>query len=111
MAPLNRAFALAERDHAAVVVCENLDFHVTGALQVFFEVERRRRKHSCFGRSIAETGIKFGIAVDQAHALAATAGDGLQKNGVAHALRRPRFGGSSMGLGSGNRGTSARRAS
>ncbi len=75
MAPLDGAFPFTERDDAAVGVGENLDFHV----MIFFEVEAvvAESVHG-FGRSIAECGIEFGVAVDEAHALAAATGDGLQ---------------------------------
>src|SRR5260370_1102912 len=46
-----------------------------------------------FRGSIAECGIELGVAVDQTHAFAATTGDRLQKNRIAHALREGlRFG-------------------
>src|SRR5713101_5408986 len=95
MATLDGTFALAKRDDAAVGVGENLDFHVMRPVKIFFEVEAvvAESVHG-FGRGIAERGIKFGVAVDQAHALAAATGDGLQKNRVAHAVGDGlRFGG------------------
>src|SRR5467141_530050 len=36
---LNRAFAFTERNNAAMGVGKNLDFHVMGPVQIFFEVQ------------------------------------------------------------------------
>src|SRR2546429_5853237 len=37
--PLHRAFALAQRNHAAARVGQYLDFDVPRALQIFFEIQ------------------------------------------------------------------------
>src|SRR5258708_4453411 len=77
------------------------------AVEIFFEIEAvvAESVHG-FGRSIAKSGIEFGVAIDQAHAPATATGDGLQKNGIAHALCQGlRLGGSFNGfVRPGNRG-------
>src|SRR5207244_2874627 len=77
-----------KRDDAAVGVGEDLDFHVMRTIEIFFEIEAivAETIHS-LGRSIAECGFEFGIAVHQAHTFAAATGDGLQENGIAHSVR------------------------
>ena len=87
MAPLDGAFPLTERDDAAVSVGENLDFHVMGPVEIFFEVKAVIAKcvHG-FGGSISKRGFELGVAVDNAHALAAATGDGFEQNGIAHAV-------------------------
>ena len=39
MAPLHGAFPFTERDDAAVGVGENLDFHVMGLVEIFFQIQ------------------------------------------------------------------------
>ena len=89
MAPLHGAFPLAKRNDAAVSVGENLDFDVMGPVEIFFQVKTVVTESvQGFGRGIAECGFEFGVVVNEAHALSAATGDGLQKNGVAHAVRQ-----------------------
>ncbi len=91
MAALNGALALDERQHRAVMVGEHLHLDVPWPDQPPLEVDGR----------IAERGARFGSrgahgaqelpgSGDRAHALAATAGDGLHHEGIADALRRGR---------------------
>jgi len=89
VAALDGAFAFAEGDHAAVLVGENLDFDVMGLFQIFFEVEARitERVHR-LGACVAVGGCELGAAVDETHAFATAAGDGLEKDREAHRTRQ-----------------------
>src|SRR2546429_1910126 len=77
--PLHRAFALAQRNHAAARVGQYLDFDVPRALQIFFEIQALIAKgiHG-LGSRVAKRGFEFAVARNQPHALAATARHGLQ---------------------------------
>ena len=88
VAALDGAFAFAERNDAAVLVGEDLDFDVVGLFEIFFEIEARvaERVHG-FGAGVAIGGSELGAAVHEAHAFAAAAGDGFEENGKAHGLR------------------------
>ena len=87
MAPLDGAFALTERDDAAVGVSENLKFNVMGPFEIFFHVETFVAEGvPGFGGSISKRGFEFCVAVDKAHALAATTSDRFEQNGIAHAV-------------------------
>src|SRR6266480_3809553 len=89
MAPLHGAFPLAKRNDAAVSVGENLDLDVMGPVEIFFQVKTVVTESvQGFRRGIAECGFEFGVVVNEAHAHSAATGDGLQKNGVAHAVRQ-----------------------
>jgi hypothetical protein len=88
VAALHGAFAFAERDDAAVGVGEDLDFDVAGVFQIFFEIETRVAESvESFGGGVAPSGGEIGIASHEAHAFSAAAGDGFEKNGIAHGLR------------------------
>src|SRR5881392_692303 len=88
MATLDGTLAFPKRDDATVSIGENLDFDVMGPVEIFFEVKAivAESVHG-FRRSVAESGLEFGGAVDKAHALATATGDSFEKNGVAHTLR------------------------
>src|ERR1700676_1059168 len=78
VAPLNRTFALAKRNDAAVGIGQDLNLDVTRPFQIFFEIEARiSERVKSFGRSIAPGGRKLGVASDDAHAFATASGDGL----------------------------------
>src|SRR5256885_16397641 len=64
MAPLDGAFALTERDDAAVGVSENLKFNVMGPFEIFFHVETFVAEGvPGFGGSISKRGFEFCVAV------------------------------------------------
>ena len=113
MPPLHRAFALAQRNHAAARVGQYLDFDVPRALQIFFEIQALIAKgiHG-LGSRVAKRGFEFAVARNQPHALAATARHGLQQNGITHALgqgSRGRFLGRIVGAGDGGHFDAARK--
>ncbi len=65
MAALHGAFAFAERDHAAVLICEDLDFDVASLFQKFFEIKARvTERVESFRGGVAPRGSKIGIAGD-----------------------------------------------
>ena len=88
VAPLDRALALAEREHAAVRVAEHLDLDVARGRDHLLDVDasRRRRQPPPRPRRVAYASASSSGAVDAAHAAPAAAGDRLQQHGVA----RPR---------------------
>ena len=84
IAALDRAFALAEIDHVAVLVAEHLDFDVAGIDDEFLDEDA----------VVAERGFGFGLGevkpfgdfrgrMRDPHALAAAAGGGLDHHGIA----------------------------
>ena len=84
MAALHGAFALAEIDDIAVLVGEQLDFDVAGALDQFFEIDLAGAEGArglVAGRD--EGGGQLCRALDGAHALAATAGCCLEHHRIA----------------------------
>ncbi|MCY1173527.1 hypothetical protein D9M73_136890 [compost metagenome] len=87
MTTLNRAVAFVEVQAVAVLVGEDLDFHVTWLEQVFLHQHPRiaeRRLRLTLGR-----GQGFGQladVLDHFHALAAAAGRGLEQHGIADAF-------------------------
>src|SRR5918911_2919199 len=87
MPALNRAFALDEWQHGAVMVAEQLNLNVAGTSNPPFEVNRR----------VAEGGLRFGscgtnrarelLAVwNQAHPFSAAPGDRLHHDWIADAI-------------------------
>ena len=50
MPPLCRAVAFPEMQHSAVLIPKNLDFDVTGLLDIFFDIDA----------GIPERGFRFG---------------------------------------------------
>jgi hypothetical protein len=85
VAALDGAFAFAERDDAAVMVGENLDFDVVRLFEIFFEVESGIAESvQRFGAGVAVGGCELGAAMDEAHAFAATSGDGFEEDGETH---------------------------
>src|SRR5262245_24943417 len=85
VAALDRAFALAEVNHVAVIVAEHLDFDVARVGDVFLKVDAavfERRLGLCAGRvvSVAE----FALIVGDAHASPAAAGRGLDQHRIAY---------------------------
>ena len=90
VAALDRALALDERQHGAVLIAEQLHFDVPWTLESPLEVHRRvaeRRLRLAARRP--QRSRQLGFLVDEAHALAAAAGNGLQHQRVADAACRP----------------------
>ena len=84
MTALNRALALAERDHRAVPVAEHLDLDVAAMLDVALDEQRAVTERR--GRLVA--GARHGVvelvpAAHGAHAAAAASGRGLHQHRVA----------------------------
>ena len=88
MAALDGALALAEIDGVAVLVGEELDFDVAGALDELFEIDLAGAEGArglVAGRD--EGGGQLCRSLDGAHAFAAAAGGGFQHDGIADLLR------------------------
>ena len=84
MAALHGAFALAEVDAVAVLVGEDLHFHVPRILDVFLDIDFAvaERAFGLATRSF-ERGLEFLRRAHHAHALAATTRRSLQHDGIA----------------------------
>src|SRR5688572_2270406 len=78
MAPLDRTFALAERDDPAVLIANDLNLDVTRPYQKLFEVDGAVAEcGSCLVlRHVELAGERRGVIRD-AHAFATTTGGGL----------------------------------
>ena len=85
MAALDRAVALAEREHRPVAVAEHLDLDVPGADDGALDVERAVREGGLGlgGRGLEGALELVGVA-DEAHSSAAAAGRRLQEEREAH---------------------------
>ena len=84
MAALQGTFALAEVDHVAVAVAQNLNLDVAAVLDQALDVNLGIAEGAAgFARGIAQRGLQIGLAVHAAHAFSAAAGNCLQKDGVA----------------------------
>ena len=87
--PLHRAVALAEVDHLAVRVGEDLDLDVARAQQGTFDQQARIAERSlCFAGCGGERGIEGAVVEHQAHAAPAAAGAGLDHQRKAEAQGR-----------------------
>ena len=84
VAALDRAFALAEIDHIAVLVAEHLDFDVAGIDDEFLD-EDAIVAEGRFGLGLGELESlgHFGLRMRDPHALAAAAGGRLDHHGIA----------------------------
>src|SRR5207344_960873 len=84
VATLDRALALAEREHAALPVAEHLDLDVASPRDRLLDVEApvAERSERLGGRGL-ERALELAAVVDQAHALAAAARGRLEQDGVA----------------------------
>src|SRR4051794_33712481 len=88
MAPLDRALALAEVNHRAVMVAENLEFDVPRVLDVFLDVDVSNTKRSLgFPLGCLERLGELAGVADDAHSTAAAARDGLDDDGESEILR------------------------
>ena len=92
MAPLDRALALDERDHGAVLVAEQLDLDVPRLHDPALEIDARSRRTPSRLPS-ARSGppsSSVAAALDDAHALAAAARHRLHHQRVADVVARSR---------------------
>src|SRR5438445_10763982 len=88
MAALDGAFALAEGDHPAVDVAEDLDLDVAGVLEVLLDVDVARAESAlglAAGRVIR--ALERVLVPDDAHTTAAAARRGLEDHGKADGAR------------------------
>jgi hypothetical protein len=84
MASLHRALAFAEVDDVAALVAEDLHLDVSRLLDVLLDVDLVAGERArCLATRAFERGFQLRGAADQAHALAATAGCGLQHHRIA----------------------------
>ena len=104
VAALDRALALAESEHAAVLVAEHLDLDMPRGDERLLEVERPVRE-GCFRLDARGRvgGLELVRPVHEPHPLAAAARDGLQQHGEAELARgRPHLGERRAALGAGH---------
>ncbi len=85
MAPLDRAIALAECDHVAMIVAENLNFDMPRVREILFDenpavAESRRR----FARSRFQSGFELNGFRNHAHPAPTAAGGGLDQDRIAN---------------------------
>ena len=81
---LDRALALADREHAAVRVAEHLDLDVPRGVDHLLDVEVRiAERRLRLRRGGAERVLELLLRVDEPHALAAAAGRRLEQHRVA----------------------------
>ena len=84
MPALERAFALAEVDHVAVLVAEDLNLDVPRMFDEFFEEHAFVAEAGAgFVRGPLEAVAAFVVVAGDPHALAAAAGAGLEHHGIA----------------------------
>src|SRR5207244_1072106 len=84
VAPLDRALALAERQHAAVRVTQHLHFDVPRRGDQLLEIETAVAECGlCLGACTRERFVEVVNTRDEAYALPASAGGGLQQDGIA----------------------------
>src|ERR1035438_4152430 len=84
MAALDGALAFAEVDHVAVMVAEDLDFDVAGALDEALDIDLGGVESPLgFTGGVAEGGFEVALSVDAAHAFAAATGHGFEQDGEA----------------------------
>ena len=92
-APLQGAFALAQRHDAALAVADDLHLDVAGlARSAARHRDRRCRRPTCASAEAAREGIgDLAFVRDQPHAAPAAAGDRLERDArLRHACRRTR---------------------
>jgi hypothetical protein len=87
---LDRTVALAEPHTIAVLIGEDLNFHVAGSLDRSFEVHRRiAESGASFAHGLAVSGFELRWLVDHSQAFAATTGDCLQCDWKTDLVRSP----------------------
>ncbi|MGY3233966.1 hypothetical protein ACVMAJ_000856 [Bradyrhizobium sp. USDA 4448] len=90
IAALDRAFALAEIDHVAMLVAEHLNLDMAGIDDEFFDEDAVVAERGLgFGLGEIEAFGDLGFGMRNAHALAATAGRGLDHHGIADLVGDP----------------------
>src|SRR5262245_260941 len=91
MASLNRALALAERDHAAVVIAKHLELYVSWRDDVLLDVDVADTEGRLRFALRGLQGLRqFGGGLHHPHAAAAAAGGCLDDDGIPDILRDPR---------------------
>ena len=84
MSALDRALALAEREHAALAVGQHLDLDVPGRDDRLLEIEPRLAERGLrLGGGRLERAFELVRVANRAHALAAPARDGLEQHRIA----------------------------
>jgi hypothetical protein len=87
MTALDGAFALAQVDHVAVMVAQDLDFHMARLDDEFFKINFVVMERSGgFARRVANGGFQIGLVIDAAHALSPASGSGFEQHGIAEGL-------------------------
>ncbi len=77
-------FALAEVDHVAVLIAEDLDFDVAGVFDELLNIDAAVAEGSLgFGGGGFEAVDEVIGAIDASHAFAASTGDGFEHDGEA----------------------------
>ena len=104
VAPLDRALALAAREHAAVVIADHLDLDVARGRDRLLDVERAvAERRVRLARRALVRDVQLGGIGDEAHAAPAAAGGRLEQDGVPEAVRRrARLGEARGAVGAGN---------
>ena len=88
MAPLDRAVAFAEMDCVAVVIGENLEFHVACAREIFFEIHRTRaERRLALGSGKRKKPRQFLRVARDPHPFTAAARRRLDQHGKPELLR------------------------
>src|SRR5579863_8672620 len=88
MAALNRALALAERDHASVFIAENLHFDVARTREIFLDEDSAiAERRGCFVRSGFQSGLELRGLRDYAHPASAAARGGFYQDRVTNLHR------------------------
>src|SRR6185437_9355452 len=83
--PLDRALALAEREHTPCVVAQHLDLDMARRRERLLDVEARvAERRLRLGRRGAERILEVVRRGDETHALAAAAGARLEQDRISH---------------------------
>src|SRR4029450_2811630 len=82
VAPLDRAFALAESENASLGVAEHLDLDVTGGIDNLLQIERTvAERRLRLGARSRKRACELLLGADPAHSLAAASGCRLEQEG------------------------------
>src|SRR5690349_8345716 len=88
MAPLDRAFTLAEMDHVAMIVGKDLDLDMSRTFDCFFQIERGIAKgRGSLRLSSFKCRTKILLAGDESHALASATRRRFQHHWITELLR------------------------
>src|SRR5687768_13517739 len=89
MTTLDRTFTLAEMDHVAVFVAENLYLDMPWALDCFLQIKRRiAERGSRFGLCSLKCGTKIVAVADESHSFAAATRSSFQHHWITKLLSR-----------------------